>query len=320
MTDDAARVRRLLAPLRDRPVSVDPERLAARREYVVGLLERQSATLALRRAARPKRRAAYALAALAAGISLWSGARFLAQRGAAAAVAAHVAAAAPLTFVGGVAATMSNQGVTTAEQGSAELSSATGLGLRLGENTRLSVAELVGPGAKNQVLLTQGLLTCTVPHLLEGQRFAVVTPDARVVVHGTVFSVRVDPVQASGNQTCVTVTDGVVIVRHGDKETALNAGDSWGCGPEPERPAAPSAGADEPKAAKLPGFHGAPHVPEHGTLADETALFQAALASERLGDRAQAQTQLKRLLSKYPSSPLAAEARNALARIASSAP
>jgi len=317
MTDDAARVRRLLAPLRDRPVSVDAERLAARRELVVSVLERQSAALALARAARPRRRAAYALLALAAGISLLLGARLLAQRGTLRAGSQRAAVPAPLTFVGGIAATMSNHDFTTAEHGSAELSSATGLGLRLGENTRISVAELVGAGSKNQVLLTQGLLSCTVPHLTEGQRFAVVTPDARVVVHGTVFSVQVDTLRAPGSQTCVAVTDGVVIVQHGDSETALNAGESWGCAPDPESTAARPALLEAPKATKPPASRSGSRAPEHGTLTEETALFQAALASERLGDRTQAQAQLSRLLSRYPSSPLAPEARNALSRIAS---
>ena len=213
---------------------------------------------------------------------------------------------------------MSNHDVTTAEHGSAELSSATGLGLRLGENTRISVAELVGAAAKNQVLLTQGLLSCTVPHLVEGQRFAVVTPDARVVVHGTVFSVRVNTLSAPGSQTCVAVTDGVVIVQHGNNETALNAGDSWGCAPDTESRAAPPALLEEPRAAKAAASQSRSRAAEHGTLAEETALFQAALASERLGDRAQAQAQLSRLLATYPSSPLAAEARHALARVGSS--
>ena len=82
--------------------------------------------------------------------------------------------------------------IETAAVGSAELVTSAGLGLNLGAATRVSLSGLVGTPAVNQVDLRQGLLTCSVPHLHEGQRFSVQTPDARVVVHGTVFSVRVD--------------------------------------------------------------------------------------------------------------------------------
>jgi TolA-binding protein len=55
-------------------------------------------------------------------------------------------------------------------------------------------------------------------------------------------------------------------------------------------------------------------------LGEENRLFQAALAAERLGQRDQAELSLNRLLSKYPSSPLAPEARRALSRILGAAP
>jgi hypothetical protein len=213
--------------------------------------------------------------------------------------------------------------VQTAEQGSAELVNGSGLGLHLGEATRVSLGGLVGASGKNQVDLRQGSITCTVPHLNEGQRFSVATPDARVVVHGTVFSVHVDSKQESGNQTCVRVTDGVVIVQHGGSETALNAGDSWGCaatstGAEPASvaPSDSSAAEDDTGVeASHTASRGAQHA-ERGTLGDENRLFQAALAAERLGQKEKAELDLNRLLSKYPSSPLAPEARRAQSRIA----
>jgi TolA-binding protein len=215
--------------------------------------------------------------------------------------------------------------IASAEHGSAELVSSAGLGLHLGGGTRLSVSGLIGNGGHNQVELRQGSLVCSVPHLSEGQHFSVATPDARVVVHGTVFSVQVDPQQNAGQRTCVRVTDGVVIVQHGNLETALNAGDSWGCtetasdDPSGVSHAPPAGNEEEPEANRAELHRAAPHANERGTLSDENRLFQAALAAERVGQKAKAEQTLNRLLTKYPSSPLASEARRALARVAGAA-
>ena len=303
---------------------------------MVAALKSEAQALAGQRAARPRHGAGYAALALAAAAISMVGTRWLAghHRG---------PPAASLTFVGSVGETVARGGasprklrsgesltsdpgeVESAEPGSAELVNSAGLGLRLGSATRVSLSGLVGAEPRNQVELRHGLLTCTVPHLNEGQRFSVATPDALVVVHGTVFSVRVDSQRTSGSETCVRVTDGVVIVQHGDSETALNAGDSWGCAPsidgapKPADAAASAASSDNNGAAAEPNrgaFHGPVRAVEHGTLGEENRLFQAALAAERLGQKDKAELGLNRLLSKYPGSPLAPEARRALSRIA----
>jgi FecR protein len=334
MTDEASEARQLLAPLRDRPVSVDSERLAARRARVVSSIELEVSKLGALRAKRARKRAAMGVLSLAAAAALaFGGVRF----------AARHAASAPLslTFVGSVGQTVAQGSeaprplragealavdpgeIQTAPAGSAELVSSAGLGLRLGGATRVALGGLLGADAKQQVALQQGLLTCSVPHLQEGQRFSVQTPDARVVVHGTVFSVHVDLAQAPGEQTCVEVTDGVVIVQHAGAETALNAGDRWGCEAKASNAtaASPSSTAnhesDAPTAPSAAVSKLGPHVTEHGTLAEERRLFQRALTADRLGQRGEAQILLDQLLSKYPSSALAPEARRALTRIAS---
>jgi len=83
--------------------------------------------------------------------------------------------------------------------------------------------------------------------------------------------------------------------------------------PSPEPAAIESAESSHtpPKAS--------PHAPDHGTLGAETSLLQRALAAERRGNRDQTQALLNQLLSKYPSSPLAPEARRALTRVSGSA-
>jgi len=130
------------------------------------------------------------------------------------------------------------------------------------------------------------------------------------------------------------VTDGVVIVQHGDRETALNRGDRWGCeeshrangsespalsaNPSAAPPAAPAFGeqpndVNEHRAAP----RNAARAPQRGTLGEESRLLQEALAAERTGQPERAQVLLNRLFARYPSSPLTPEARRASARIAS---
>ena len=334
MSDDASEVRRLLGPLRERPVSVDQERLELRRARVVALLKRDVRALAAARVSRTRRRAILVALSFAAAASVLFGMHRLGSRGSAPPALA-------ITFVGSVGQTMARSGVErrplrageallgdpgeieTAEQGSAELVTSAGLGLNLWSATRVSVSGLVGGRASNQVELRQGALTCSVPHLNEGQHFSVQTPDARVVVHGTVFSVRVDSTRAHGAETCVRVTDGVVIVQHAGTETALNAGDHWGCNsspslppvepapfePVPERDVSVTERRSAPRSSSRPQ--------ERGTLGEESRLLQDALAAERVGQRDRAQSLLNQLLGRYPSSPLAAEARRASSRIAS---
>jgi len=338
VTDDATEVRRLLGPLRDRPVSVDQERLALRRARVVSSLKRDVRALAAGRVSRTRRRAGYAVLSLAAAAGALIGVHRYGQQ-----VAPRAGSA--ITFVGSVGETLAHSGanaralhagealqvdpgeIESAADGSAELVSSAGLGLTLGRATRVSLAGLVGPGSNNQVELRQGLLTCSVPHLNEGQRFSVQTPDARVVVHGTVFSVRVDSRRTLGAETCVEVTDGVVIVQHAGSETALNAGDSWGCDSRPSAPEPPSAPLEPaPAQGNAASSHRplprttAARVQERGTLGEESRLFQEALAAERVGQPERAQSLLNQLLVSYPSSPLAAEARRASSRIASASP
>ena len=335
MKDDAAQVKQLLAPFRDRPVAVDAERLAARRARSIAAIEREVRGVAAQRQSR-KRRIAQVGLLLAAGVALAFGVRRLGEQRVPAPPLA-------ITFVGSVGQTIAHGRQTprqlrpgealtvdpgeieTAAEGSAELVAESGLGLRLGVATRVSLAPLLEQ-SKQQVELRQGVLTCTVPHLNEGQHFSVQTPDARVVVHGTVFSVHVDGSLALGSKTCVEVSDGVVVVQHDGTETALNAGERWGCPsvavPAPtaassELPTRPAVVTSSSSSSSLPVVTA--RAPERGTLGEESRLLQGALAAERLGQRALAQRLLQQLLSRYPSSPLLPEARRAQSRISEAA-
>jgi hypothetical protein len=160
--------------------------------------------------------------------------------------------------------------------------------------------------------LDQGQITCAVPKLHGGSLFSVVTPNARVVVHGTRFSVRVDSAEAGVTRTCVRVTDGVVAVQHGAAEAMLHAGDEWGCEAKPsvvvtQDPVRPPRAASRGRPAP---------PPVRGTLAEETSLLQGAIAAERKGHPGAASVSAARLVAKFPDSPLAPEARALLDRVA----
>jgi hypothetical protein len=140
----------------------------------------------------------------------------------------------------------------------------------------------------------------------------VITPDATVVVHGTTFRVVVSDA-AAAMRTCVSVAEGVVTVNDGTSETHVEASQSWGCAPLKEETITPSPSSPAP----VPKVH---PPPSRGTLNEENRLFQAGLAAEQKGDPHQAAASFSLLLSRYPQSPLAADARAALDRVSKGAP
>ena len=182
--------------------------------------------------------------------------------------------------------------------------------------------------------LERGEAHCSVPKLGAHGRFSIATPDARVVVHGTVFSVKVGEA-AAGSRTCVRVNEGLVEVQHRGGSSYLRPGMQWGCEAEPEvraaaaatpasPPAAVSATTEEQepalgaraaraRASKLAARRTA-RSKLSGTLAQETALLASALSAERDGDQSRARSLFSELMIRHPRSPLAPEARAGAAR------
>ena len=133
---------------------------------------------------------------------------------------------------------------------------------------------------------------------------------ARVVVHGTEFSVQVLASDGDTPHTCVKVTEGLVSVERAGQRALLGAGHALGCETVPR--AEPEAtGAGE---GSLPSSPTAGKVTV-STLPLETHLLKEALIAERDGNRARAKRLLKRLVAKYPQSPLRAEAQTTLVRV-----
>jgi TolA-binding protein len=172
-----------------------------------------------------------------------------------------------------------------------------------------------------------------VPRLAQPVEFAVDTPDARVVVHGTRFRVQVEPGAAPGSVTQVAVSRGIVSVQAGSKEVWLRAGERWpapalseaeadAAAPEDraavERGAEPPGLEPEPAAAddrpaspsRRPGARSrALRQPTDHSLASENRAFAAAMAQRKAGQLGRALSELERWIARYPDSVLQQEAR-----------
>jgi hypothetical protein len=337
MTDDAARAQRLLAALRERPHSVDSARAESRRARVVPHLQHHLVLIAdRRRRARRLQYAAFALAAFVAcvGVVLFGVARHEAaptfsEIRAVQGHLVHSVSGQDHTVLAGDRLVVPVDGeLRTDETSGASLETESGLRMDLEASSEVSLSHMSGVN-EHRVELLGGQLACAVPKLEKGSSFAVVTPNARVVVHGTKFTVRVDSPQAGVTRTCVRVREGLVAVHHAAGTAMLHAGESWGC---PEAPVVVARNDVEPRVAAndarpdkkvtrvrqtAPATVAQPAALEReGTLAKETALLQSALAAEHGGHRDAAMAALTKLLSTYPESPLLPEARAALKRVA----
>jgi hypothetical protein len=217
----------------------------------------------------------------------------------------------------GESATVETGGhVTTASAGEAHLKAASGVEFDVYDRTDVGLDEL--RGASSSLRLFEGRVRCRVPHLAPSATFSVVTSDVRVVVHGTVFSV-----EASREGTVtVRVDEGVVSVHHATGDVTLTASQSWSTqrAPEPASPVLQPVAKDPreapPKTSlSLPRKSGEPIA--SGTLDEETRLLRSGLAAERSGDLAGAAASFNQLLTRFPQSPLAPDARAALVRVRS---
>jgi hypothetical protein len=340
---DEAKVRELLAPMHAMPIDADGVRFKVDRETVVTTILNAPAAFHAARAARSRR---FAMLGLAAGFAAvlgagsWALARRSSNRGLT--VAGSHGGSSPegqlhisevsgqvtqlqggsrITLAPGARQAVSPEGeLVTAENSEASVTAVNGLELKLFENTRVALADLRTTHSFGAVRLENGTIRCRVPHLSEGERFSVITPDATVVVHGTVFSVAVAGATGA-TQTCVRVEEGVVSVHAPSGETRLLGSQSWGCVARtadtgPSAPDSPSPGASaKPERPPLPRVAVDPARLTPGTLDEENRLFQSGLAAERRGDQTAAAESFELLLSRNPHSPLAADARTALARV-----
>jgi hypothetical protein len=201
--------------------------------------------------------------------------------------------------------------------GRAELAFASGARTRVSERTDLRISEV---SARETLQLARGRVDVEVPHRPAPAVFSVKTPDALVVVHGTSFSVAVDPL-AAGIQTSVAVARGVVAVHSGGKEVRLVAGERWpaievsAAAPAEDHASEPiTAQASETSTAPPPAKSRAARqaarraAAAESALSEENELFAAAMAEKKAGDFASALRKVESFLSRYPRSVLLQEA------------
>lgn len=188
---------------------------------------------------------------------------------------------------------------------------------------RRSALTLTATERTESLLLTLGRVDVEVPKLDRERGFSIETPDAKVVVHGTGFSVSVAPENERGIRTRVSVTHGVVSVEHEGRQVRLSAGQHW---PELSadgqlEPSSLAAGhatpGEEPaldkprgkRAGKSGRVRRAPSARESRELAEQNGHFARAMLLKNQGQAEGALAELTHLLSSHPASPLRQEAR-----------
>lgn len=330
-SEDALATASLLSPLRERPLAVEPvETAEARLRRIVPQLEALTSELVAKRGRRKGwSRAGWLLAALATGL----GAGVLYARSSAPEEAdglivsgelVEIDAADERTKLSGSLEVSPLGRVETGEAG-ARISTREGLDVELGPLTSARIGQLGGGRLAQRVRLDSGSIRCSVPKLAAGREFSVATPNALVVVHGTRFSVEVEPTEDGIKETCVRVTEGRVAVHvTGAPVVFLGPGEQHGCAPQVSAQSQATLPAPAPQPELAKGESATPSAPKanpakaEGTLEREVELLQAALRAEQNGDLEGARQKLRRLLQRYPSSPLREDATSMLRRLSSS--
>jgi ferric-dicitrate binding protein FerR (iron transport regulator) len=348
MSERQQQVRELLAPLREAELPPESEQaLAATRARVLPELQAQAMRLPARRAARRRVQVGAGAGALAMAAAAWlmleptaattpgaptaqsaatranagQGLQLLQLDSAATAGGSLPASGGSVIDASGARHELSSlagkrlpstaRRLTTGAE-AARLRTPGGASIELAADSQLDLTPDALTRGAESLHLARGEVHCQVPPLGPAGRFAIETPTARVVVHGTRFRVRVD------EGTCVRVTEGLVAVHPrsgGEDELRLGPGEQWGCEqsqPSAERgdDAAEGAGATaHTPQRKARGPRRARGSAEDRALEVENALLRDALRAERAGERERACELFGELLQRHPDTPLADVAR-----------
>jgi hypothetical protein len=191
--------------------------------------------------------------------------------------------------------------------------------ISVAESTELKVSQ--PSRAEERISLRRGRVDVAVDKAIETKRAVVVeTPDAEVVVRGTVFDVRVEP--SSGKTTThVHVTRGSVwVLSQGVQVALLGAGQAWSSAGGPVAPvgaavAPPPSAVAAPSPVEPPPPVAVPAKPvsgsskdaaarKPGTLTEENKLFSAGVEARNRGDAVRAAELFGELLAQYPQTAL----------------
>jgi hypothetical protein len=311
----------------------DPEHAERRRQQVVAALSRSIRATADRKRRTLRTRLLWA-AGVAASLALGIGvAAHVRQRAVdASAVFSTVAEVTGAVVVteGGESRVLSNgsefalrtQGeIETAAEARAEIRTQKST-VHLTSATKLTVPRLTP--LEERYRLAVGRVEVSVDKNSPITRSVVVeTPNAEVVVHGTVFAVGV----SSRNQRSVTdvsVTRGSVwVLQHGVQVALLGAGQHWSSDLEPTSVAPSAAPVAAPTPAEAPSAATDAALSHHETaqraetaqrvparaavaeakassLAEQSRMFQEAIDARNRGEDARAADLFTRLLARYP--------------------
>jgi FecR-like protein len=205
------------------------------------------------------------------------------------------------------------------KQGSVTLGFPSGAAAQVASGSAL---KLTAAGGDEAFFLEQGRVEIEVPKLGAGHGFFVQTPDARVTVHGTHFSVDVEATTL-GPRTRVSVTHGIVSVQQAGREVRLTAGQAWPAEETPPSPPPPAASADAGAANEGQGELDRPRRRARGSarqrsvvagaesreLAEQNQWFARAMTLKKNGAPEAALAELNALSKRYPRTPLAQELR-----------
>ncbi len=302
----------------------EPERAEQRREQVVGALSRAIRDNADRKRRGLRTRLVLGLS-LAAALALGIGAAVRFHRPAldsalASAIVAEVHGAVVVTEAGesrvlshGSKLSLRMLGeIETAPDAQAEIRSQKSV-LRIAPATKLTVPQATN--VEERYRLALGRVDVSVDKDSRILRSVVVeTPNAEVVVHGTVFAVGVAS-RTDHTVTDVSVTRGSVwILSNGVQVALLGPGQHWSSDTQPS--STPVAALNAPIAVVAPSpedsaaLHDPPHAPHHeltgaeskaSVLAEESRFFQDAIDSRNRGDDAHAAELFSHLVARYPS-------------------
>ncbi len=199
-------------------------------------------------------------------------------------------------------------------------------------HSRLRV-EADGSAEREALFLGRGAVEVEVPPRPGRGEFAITTPTARVVVHGTHFRVAVGDAEG-GQGTRVSVSRGLVAVHvQGEPVVNLAAGDHWPPDSEPEEKLG-EAEQPSPEKSEVESEHPSRARSKAkvrrskkkrrkavrsarrrvSALAEENALFTEAMQQKQRGDIDQSVRTLESFLARYPRSVLAQEAHVELFR------
>lgn len=201
--------------------------------------------------------------------------------------------------------------IETAADAQAEIHSPKSL-VHLGPATKLTVPQ--STRVEERYRLALGRVDVSVDKDSKITRSVVVeTPNAEVVVHGTVFAVGVSP-RAEHTVTDVSVTRGSVwVLANGVQVAVLGPGQHWSSENQPSAapPASPDVAAQTPPALvsaapvenppRAPRREPTPAEVKASALAEQGHMFQEAIDARNRGDDPRAVELFTRLVARYPS-------------------